>query len=58
VARQRELFAKLKAAGCSLRDAERNLSLFQDVLEIFEQHERELLEHAPPRLTPPVTAHP
>jgi hypothetical protein len=50
VARQRARIVRLIAAGCDTADAERTLRIFSSTLEIFEQHERKLLEAAPPPL--------
>ena len=44
VAQQRERVAQLKATGRPAMDAENTLTLFLGTLEIFEQHERELLD--------------
>jgi hypothetical protein len=52
VARQHELVARLKAAGCSTKDAEYTLGLFVGALAIFEQHERELFDKKHTRIEP------
>jgi hypothetical protein len=43
VARQRERIARLKQLGCSTLHHERMLCSFLDTLQIFEEHEHELL---------------
>ena len=44
VARQRERIVQLKLVGGSTIDAEQTLRIFLNTLEIFEQHQRELLQ--------------
>lgn len=46
VARQRQLIARMHAAGHPTRDAERTLDLFECTLAIFEDHERALSQSA------------